>query len=159
MSDRGFSLRAARGGDEAGIRRVVERVLGEFGIPTDPDGLDADLRDVQASYVTPGGCFFVLVADDGTIVGIGGIFRMDAETAELRKMYIEPEARGQGWGRRLLVLLIEHARSAGFHRLVLESASRLTTAAALYRSVGFTEYRRDQLHDRADVAMELHLTR
>lgn len=153
----GWRLREAQPGDEARIQHVVASVLAEFGWEQDAGGLDADLTDVQRSYASRGGQFLVLVDASGIIVGCGGLYPLDNETAELRKMYFEPHARGLGWGRRLLISLLAHGRAHGFRRIVLESNSRLRAAAVLYRSVGFIEVERHQLHSRCDVAMELWL--
>jgi putative acetyltransferase len=150
-------MRDAVSGDEGSIRHVVETVLREHGLDTEPDGIDADLEDVVASYQDRGGVFRVLVDDAGEIVGCGGLYPLTGVDAEIRKMYFLPRARGLGHGRRLLEELIARARAGGFERIVLETASRLTTAAALYRRFGFVDTTRDHLAGRADTAMVLDL--
>ena len=52
-------------------------------------------------------------------------------------MFVRPEARGLGVGRTIVVQLIEDARALGCETLVLESATFMHSAHALYRSVGF----------------------
>jgi GNAT superfamily N-acetyltransferase len=54
-------------------------------------------------------------------------------------MYIQPQARGLGAGRRLVEQLIADARAIGFRTLRLESLKVLSAAHTLYRSVGFVE--------------------
>jgi DNA-binding MarR family transcriptional regulator/RimJ/RimL family protein N-acetyltransferase len=58
-------------------------------------------------------------------------------TAQLRFLIVEPEARGAGLGRRLVRRVIDHARRSGDRRVVLDTASDLAPARALYSSFGF----------------------
>jgi len=76
---------------------------------------------------------------------------------EIRKMYFVPQVRGRGHGRRLLEDLIEGARQRGCERVVLETASVLKEAIALYRSFGFKPFAREHLACRCDQAMALEL--
>lgn len=93
--------------------------------------------DLDAEEVADGrGAFLVLYAD-GTPVGCGALRLLDAETGELKRMYVIPAERGRGLGRRLLDALEAEARSLGVRRLVLETGTRQTAALALYRATGF----------------------
>jgi putative acetyltransferase len=151
-------FRNARPGDEPAVVAVVTTVLAEFGLTTDPDGTDADLADIQASYVDRGGVFRVLVREDGAIVGCGGMYPLTSEEIELRKMYLLPEARGRGLGLALLTTLVDFARERGFTAVVLETASVLKDARALYERFGFVETPRDHLASRCDKAFRLELS-
>jgi len=133
------NFREAVPADGDAIRAIVTETLAEFGFPIEADGVDSDLDDIQGAYQRHGGSFRVLVDDQATVVGCGGLFPMDDQTAELRKMYFRPEVRGRGLGRELLHDLVEQARANGFDRIVLETASNLTAAIRLYESFGFTE--------------------
>jgi putative acetyltransferase len=90
-----------------------------------------------AMFVEPDGVF-VVVRDDGErAVGCGGVCRFDDERAELKRMFVVPDARGQGLGRRLLAELEEHARSLGYTGIVLETGDRQPESVGLYVSAGF----------------------
>jgi putative acetyltransferase len=150
-----LTFRDARPGDEPAVVAVVSSVLAEYGLTTDPDGTDADLRDLQASYARRGGAFRVLVREDGVIVGCGGVFPLTSTEIELRKMYLLPEVRGRGLGLALLTDLVDFARARGFRAVVLETASVLKDARALYEQFGFVETRSDHLASRCDRAFRL----
>ena len=80
---------------------------------------------------------FLIIYRDGAPVGCGAVRLLDAETAELKRMYVTPDARGTGLGRRLLAALEAEARARRVRRLVLETGVRQLAALALYRSAGF----------------------
>lgn len=82
------------------------------------------------------GAFLVLYRD-GTPVGCGALRLLDAETAELKRMYVSPLERGQGLGRLLVDALEAEARARGVRRLVLETGVRQAAALALYRATGY----------------------
>ncbi|HLY37066.1 MAG TPA: GNAT family N-acetyltransferase [Candidatus Binatia bacterium] len=80
---------------------------------------------------------FLVVYVDGMPVGCGALRVLDADTAELKRMYVTPTARGRGLGRRLVAALEAEARAIGVRRLVLETGIRQDAARALYRATGF----------------------
>jgi putative acetyltransferase len=152
------TIRDATNADEGEVREIVYSVLAEYGLSNDPDGTDADLADLEGNYWERGGVFHVVVAEDGSTVGCAGLFRLSPTEAEVRKMYLRPAARGRGLGRLLLERLIADARRLGYRSLVLETASVLGEAIALYRSAGFAPVSRDHLSERCDQAWRLPLS-
>jgi putative acetyltransferase len=152
-----MKLRDARPADGEAIRSVVSDTLAEFGFPLESNGVDADLADIAAAYQHDGGVFRVLVDDRGAVVGCGGIYPLDRDTAELRKMYFRPAVRGRGFGRVLLEELVATARANGFRRVVLETASNLTDAIRLYQKFGFVETTDGKHSCRCDRAFALTL--
>lgn len=99
---------------------------------------EADIGPTReaAMFVEPDGVFLV-VRDGGHALACGGICRFDEARAELKRMYVLPEARGRGLGRRVLVELEAEARRLGYRALVLETGDLQTEALGLYRSAGF----------------------
>ena len=81
---------------------------------------------------------FLVAWLDGEPVGCGAVRLLDADTGELKRMYVSPAARGHGVGRRLVAALEAEARAIGARRLVLETGTRQTAAIALYAATGFT---------------------
>jgi putative acetyltransferase len=131
-------------------------VLEEYGLQPDPDSTDRDLDDLEGNYLNRGGYFWV-IEDSGQIVATVGIYRMDETTCELRKMYVLPSQRGQGLGKKLLEFSLQKARDAGYRKMILETATALVEAIALYKKYGFTEYKSEHRSQRCDQTLELTL--
>ena len=103
-----------------------------------PEDRSADHFELDADEVAPGrGVFLIAYASDRPLA-CGAIRLLDADTAEVKRMYVEPRARGQGLGRRLLRALEAEARMLGVKRVVLETGPRQPEAIALYTRVGFS---------------------
>jgi RimJ/RimL family protein N-acetyltransferase len=66
-------------------------------------------------------------------------FSVDRTAAQWGRFVIAPEHRGNGWGRRALSLLLEHARACGVHRLGCDVLAGNAAAGSLYESLGFVE--------------------
>lgn len=107
--------------------------------------------------MTPPAGYFLVARRDGRLIGCGALIRIDAETAEIKRMWTAPVARGQGVARRMLRKLEQTAREHGFGRLVLDTNRALKEAHALYRNEGFTETQRYNDNPYADYWFEKRL--
>jgi DNA-binding MarR family transcriptional regulator/GNAT superfamily N-acetyltransferase len=86
----------------------------------------------------PAGQFFVAYLH-GEAIGCGAVKHHDDGPAEIKRMWIAPQARGLGLGRRLLETLEACALAGGARVAHIETSAVLTEALALYRSAGWTE--------------------
>lgn len=100
---------------------------------------EADIGPTReaAMFQEPDGVFLVVRDDIGGAVGCGGICRFDETRAELKRMYVAPQARGLGLGRQVLEELEAHARRLGYRGIVLETGDRQPEALGLYASAGY----------------------
>jgi putative acetyltransferase len=152
-----YTFRPATSLDGETVRRLVFAILREYGLAPDPDATDADLANIETSYVSPGGSFDLLVDSAGVVVGTVGLFALGAGRCELRKMYLAQGHRGRGLGKRLVERAIARARELGFHRIELETASVLKRAGQLYEAYGFRPCVPQHLSPRCDRAYYLEL--
>lgn len=149
-------IRSANNGDRAAIETLVFDVLREFDLQPDPENTDADLKDIEANYLVRGGVFDV-IEDDQAIVGTIGLYPVDGEVCELRKMYLVREARGRGLGKYLLERAVVQARGLEFKQLVLETSNKLPAAIRLYVNFGFHQIELLHASPRADQSYALDL--
>jgi putative acetyltransferase len=150
-------LREAANSDADMVRELVFTILTDYGLKPDPATTDSDLADIEGSYFSRGGAFYVYEDSEGAVVGSTGLYPMEEKTCELRKMYLHPEMRGLGLGKKLLEFSLDEARNRGFRRVVLETASVLQEAVQLYRDYGFREYEPPHISCRCDQAFYLDL--
>ncbi len=111
--------------------------------------LDGELTDLypeegathfrlDAGEVAEGQGSFLVALRDDLPIGCGAVRRINGHTGELKRMYVCPEARGQGVGGALLAALEAEARLLGLARVVLETGIRQVRAISLYERAGFT---------------------
>jgi len=116
-------------------RTLIEALNAELSSRYPEDG--ATHFRLDADEVADGRGAFLVVSRAGRPVGCGAVRRIEAQTGELKRMYISPEERRRGLGRALLAALEAEARALGITRLVLETGVRNPEALALYERAGF----------------------
>ncbi len=103
-------------------------------------GFDPD-RSISAAdeELTPPAGLMLVATLHTEPIGCGALKFHDVQPAELKRMWIAPEARGVGLARRLLAELEERASAAGSKVIRLETNRTLHEAITLYRSAGYRE--------------------
>lgn len=123
--------------------RLNDRVQLEY---AERYGDEGDVTPLDpAMFTAPRGLYLLAYDENGTPVATGG-WRGHEENdegyahgdAEIKRMYVTPEARGLGLARLILAALEDDARAAGRTRMVLETGTKQPEAIALYTSTGYT---------------------
>ena len=98
----------------------------------------SDIDEVRSHYFDNGGTFLVLV-DEGRVVGSGAIRRLNDDICELKRMWFLKEYRGRGLAKEMLQRLLEFARKTGYKkvRLDLLDEQKQTQALKFYKRMGF----------------------
>ena len=118
----------------------VEILFREYGEvirdgPCDHD-LGAQLEDLSGAYGADGS-LLLLARAGGQPAGAVGLLRLDESACEMGRLYVRPEHRKSGLGRRLAERLVAEARALGYTTLRLQSLTSMAPARALYRDLGF----------------------
>jgi len=99
----------------------------------------ATLADIRRQSAAPRGCF--LIADDqGVAVGCAAYRPLAEDICELYDVYVCAKYRGRGIASDLVKQLQSSAAAAGYRMMYLETASFMTNAQTLYRSLGFESF-------------------
>ena len=125
-------------GDDPAARGLVAALESELAASYGPMTPDRTSTVAADEMVPPAGAF-VLVLEDGRAVAGGGVRRLGDDVAEIKRMYVHPDARGRGHGRRLLDAIEAEAAGLGYRRLRLDTAEPQAVALAMYRRAGYRE--------------------
>jgi len=152
-------LRLMSHDDVEAMIRIVGAAFAEYpGCVLDLPGIDADLPELPARLRDAGGEGWV-VEQEGHIVAMVGWAPTDEGTGELKRLYIDAAARGQGLGTGLVGMVVDTVRSWGRSQVELWSDTRFTDAHRLYERLGFVRTGETrELHDPSN-STELHFIR
>ena len=99
-------------------------------------GFEEEFASLPGVYSPPRGRLLIATLD-GKAAATVALKPHDAQTCELKRLYVRPGFRGHDIGRKLVVALVEAARDMGYTRMVLDSHVSMNAAHTLYESVGF----------------------
>ena len=142
-----LSTREASATDRDRIGAFLVEMLSEFNLGLDHYGTDRDIVELPDSY-TDG--YFGLIEDEDRLLGTFALFKLNDQKAEIRKMYLHPDLRGQGIGKQLLRFVESVAIQKNYRILELQTASAMTAARAMYEKSGFVEIDPDSRTERCD---------
>ncbi|TJZ41483.1 GNAT family N-acetyltransferase [Streptomyces piniterrae] len=107
-------------------------------------GDGGDMTPLAPEMFTPPHGIYLMAYEDRRPLATGGWRAIEdpaegyaAGDAEIKRMFVLPEARGRGLARRILAALEADARAAGRIRMVLETGTKQPEAIALYTSSGY----------------------
>jgi putative acetyltransferase len=107
---------------------------------------DAELRDLPGKYAAPGADLLLARVDGngaGCVAVTQRVLSDGMQAVEMKRLWVAPRFRGLGIGRGLVTAAIEWTRDRGCSLVVLDTVNdAMPEAAALYRSLGFTEISR-----------------
>ena len=136
----GIKLRTIQKEDNVQLAQIIRDTLTEF--KANKPGTvyyDETTDQLFELFQKPGSIYYVALMDD-EIVGGGGIYPSDGlpnGTCELVKMYLLPEARGIGLGKRIIEECLAFAIENGYTQVYIESMPELENALKVYEKFGF----------------------
>lgn len=135
-----FSIRLIEPKDNRAVASIIRKVMPEFGATKEGFAIhDPEVDDMYGNYSDAKSAYFVLEKGNHLYAGagFGPLKGGEADTCELRKMYMLENARGLGYGKKLLSLCLEEAKKNGFKVCYIETLEIMKSAKALYESFGF----------------------
>ena len=135
-----FAIAELFGPEDVEIARKLFRAYAEaLPFSLDFQGFAAELAGLPGPYAAPAGCLLI-ARQDGAAIGVIGLKPLMPGAAEIKRLYVVPEARGAGLGRALAERAIAEARVKSYERVRLDThRPSMGAAIALYRALGFAE--------------------
>jgi putative acetyltransferase len=131
-------IRQATAQETGLVRELFEEYAAGLDVDLCFQNFAQELAGLPGDYVRPRGC--LLLAFDGEIAqGCVALRPIDADTCEMKRLYVRPAARSLRLGRTLAEAVIAEARSMHYRRLVLDTLPSMGRAIDLYRTLGFRE--------------------
>jgi len=138
----GVVIRDAAEADLVTVKRLFEAYAASLGVDLCFQGFADELAALPGAYAPPRGAL-LLALQDGATIGCVALRPLDDENGraigEVKRLYVVPQARGARAGRALMDALLERARTLGYDTLKLDTLATMTSARALYASLGFRE--------------------
>ena len=119
-------------------KQLFKEYVDSLGVDLSFQDFENELKIIDRQYNKPEGAL-MLAVKEGIAIGCAGIRQLDESTAELKRMYVRDEYRGQQIGLRILKCSLELAKVSGYTRMRLDTLKNMTRAQELYRAFGFYE--------------------
>jgi ribosomal protein S18 acetylase RimI-like enzyme len=135
---------AATRDDLAQARALFEEYAAWLGVDLCFQGFPEELATLPGAYAPPRGMLMLAGPVDAALgcaalrpLAAGGL--REGDTAEIKRLYVRPAARGMGLGKRLAQTVIDGARAIGYREVKLDTLEHMVEARALYAQLGFRE--------------------
>jgi ribosomal protein S18 acetylase RimI-like enzyme len=124
--------RAASPQDFAHARELFRDYIQTPGVSVCAVGFEEELASLESFYE-----LILLGWVNGQPLACGALRSLGGGIGEMKRLYVQPEARGTGAGRALTLALIDAARQQGYTAIRLDTLPSMQAAIALYESLGF----------------------
>ena len=131
-------IRTADEDDIPEVRRMVQEYIEWIGLDLGFQDIDEELAGLPGDYAPPRGVLLVAV-DGSRHLAMIALRPIDERVAEMKRLYVRPEARGRGLARRLITRLCEEARRLKYSEVRLDTLPMMGEAQALYEASGFVD--------------------
>ncbi len=99
---------------------------------------DDEIEHLESKYGLPWGRLHIAFYEN-QVAGCIALRKIDDTKCEMKRLYVRPEFRGKGIGKKLAEKVIFDAKEIGYRQMLLDTLPFLTGAIKMYRSMGFCE--------------------
>jgi ribosomal protein S18 acetylase RimI-like enzyme len=126
----------------AATRLIFQEYADQLGVDLCFQNFEAELAGLPGDYAPPQGCLLLALAD-GEIAGCCAMRPLETvdypNACEMKRLYVRRGFRGLGLGRQLAEAVLDAARIAGYHSVLLDTLNDMEAARALYEDLGFKD--------------------
>ena len=117
---------------------MLARYLDRIGLDLAFQEIDAELDHLPGDYAPPRGALFVAVKGPRYLAMIA-LRPLDGTIAEMKRLYVRPDARGRGLARQLIARLCDEAGRLNYTEIRLDTLPKMGEAQAIYETHGFVD--------------------
>lgn len=126
----------------AATRLIFQEYADQLGVDLCFQNFEAELAGLPGDYAPPQGCLLLALVD-GEIAGCCAMRPLETvdypNACEMKRLYVRRGFRGLGLGRQLAEAVLDAARIAGYHSVLLDTLNDMEAARALYEDLGFKD--------------------
>jgi GNAT superfamily N-acetyltransferase len=134
-----YEIRTSTHDDLPRVRELVRDYVAWIGLDLAFQEIDAEIDGLPGEYAPPGGILLVACRPGGPPVAMIALRPFGDTIAEMKRLYVQPSARGHGLARALILRLLDEARSLGYREIRLDTLPMMGEAQALYAALGFVD--------------------
>ena len=144
----GYEIRSATNGDLPQIRQLVRDYVEWIALDLAFQEIDAEIDGLPGDYAPPRGALLVASRPGEPPVAMIGLRPLhtacladarSAKAGEMKRLYVQPSARGQGLARQLIARILDEARALGYCEIRLDTLPMMGDAQAIYGAFGFID--------------------
>ena len=151
-----FTLRRYTPADQEAVEQLHVTAIQQTGAYLGRGPWDDDVYAIEDAYLKNQG-EFLIGEDDGRFVAMGALKRTSPERAEIKRMRVQREYQGRGYGQLILDELEVRAHALGYQILHLDTSILQLPAQRLYEKNSFREVGRDMYQDLEVILYEKQL--
>lgn len=131
-------IRPATAADLPHVRAMLREYVDWIGLDLAFQEIDAELAGLPGDYAPPRGALLV-AADEDRPVAMIGLRPLDTDVCEMKRLFVQLEARGRGLAKQLVSRVLDEARRLNYREIRLDTLPMMGDAQALYVSLGFED--------------------
>jgi ribosomal protein S18 acetylase RimI-like enzyme len=120
------------------VRRLFEEYAASLSFKLCFQNFQEELDGLPGGYAPPSGGLWLATTDRDEVAGCVALRRLEPGVGEMKRLYVSPEHRGTGLGKRLTLKVLDEARAIGYRHIRLDTTPEMAGAIRLYESLGFT---------------------
>lgn len=125
-------------GDLPALSELFRAYAASLPVDLGYQGFDGELASLPGRYAPPAGALLIARDEDARALGCVAMRALDEDgVCEMKRLFVAPEGRGAGLGKKLALAIVETAKQRGYREIRLDTLPSMTSAIALYRSLGF----------------------
>ncbi|MFA4133076.1 MULTISPECIES: GNAT family N-acetyltransferase [unclassified Brevibacillus] len=117
-------------------RELFWEYVDSLGVDLSFQNIAIELQNIPGEYAPPDGCI-LLALDNEQPAGCVALRKIDEQVCEMKRLYVKPEWKGRGVGKKLALSIIDEAKIRGYSFIRLDTLPTMEQAIQLYRSLEF----------------------